>query len=231
MAGAGSTITPKRLMHNIRERLGIRYHITSVRRIMHRMGLTTKTVRRVHVNRAGTGKIREWQRDIKRRILRLERDEFTVVVFDETLFTNDPKRGAKYWSPEEEPVVTAYNGRHEKVVAYGAIATDGRQFFRTYDKFYKDTVLEYLKEMYWHWKDGSDHGQSLAEQVRNSHGVLGRQQGYGGGMASHRDAGGQRNRGVLAPGKARHAGVRVLRHRGADAPRDVRILQDGAPRA
>lgn len=104
------------------------------------------------------------------------KDEFTLVVFDEATFPNDPKRGGtKYWSPGGEPIVTTYNGRHEKVAACGAIATGGTQFSRTYEKSGKDPVLECPKELYWHWKGGSDYGQRLAAQARNSHGVPRRQ--------------------------------------------------------
>ncbi len=37
-------------------------------------------------------------------------------------------------------------------MAYGSIATDGRQFFRTYDRFDKETVLQYIKELARHFK-------------------------------------------------------------------------------
>ena len=151
---AGSIITPKRLRGDIRKELGITYHITNVRKIMHALGLTAKTVKRVHVNRAEIEEIRRWQRNAKRRISRLERRGFAVVVFDEAIFIDDPESGAKYWSPEGEPVVTTYKGRHGKVMAYGSIGTDGRQFFRTYKKFDKETVLKYLKELERHFGNG-----------------------------------------------------------------------------
>ena len=44
-----------------------------------------------------------------------------------------------------------YNGRHSKVVVYGAMATDRRRFFRTYDRFDGDTFLAYLKELRRHF--------------------------------------------------------------------------------
>ena len=133
-------ITPKRLKSDIQTSLGIKYHITSVRRIMNRIGLSAKTVRRVHVNRASIEEIKRWQHNATRRISRLESKGFVTVVFDEAIFIDDPASGVKYWSPEGESIVTTYKGRHGRVVAYGAIATDGRQFFRTYKKFDKETL-------------------------------------------------------------------------------------------
>ena len=49
------------------------------------------------------------------------------------------------------PVITAYNGSHDKVVAYGALTTDGRQFVRTYEGFDKETLLKYLKTLVGHF--------------------------------------------------------------------------------
>ena len=37
------------------------------------------------------------------------------------------------------------------MVAYGALSTDGRRFFRTYDKFDKETALRYLRELTRHF--------------------------------------------------------------------------------
>ena len=44
-----------------------------------------------------------------------------------------------------------YTGSHKKVTVYGAIAKDGRQFFRTYDRFDAPTFIEYLKAMQRHF--------------------------------------------------------------------------------
>ena len=73
------------------------------------------------------------------------------MVFDKAIFIDDPASGVKYWSPEGRPIVTTYRGRHGRVVAYGSIGTDGRQFFWTYEKFDKETVLLYLKELAGHF--------------------------------------------------------------------------------
>ena len=56
----------------------------------------------------------------------------------------------KYWSPRGVPVITAYNGSHDKIVTYGALTTDGRQFVRTYEGFDKETFLKYLKALVGH---------------------------------------------------------------------------------
>ena len=40
-----------------------------------------------------------------------------------------------------------YTGSHQKIVVYGAIAKDGRQFFRTHEWFDAPTFIRYLKEM------------------------------------------------------------------------------------
>ncbi len=57
---------------------------------------------------------------------------FTTAVVDESIFVNGPGSGVKYWSLRGAPVITAYNGSHDRIVAYGALTTDGGQFVRTY---------------------------------------------------------------------------------------------------
>ena len=42
-------------------------------------------------------------------------------------------------------------GSHRKITVYGSLARDGRQFFRTYDRFNASTFLLYLKEMQKHF--------------------------------------------------------------------------------
>lgn len=71
LSDACGIITPMQLREDVRKKYGVKYHITSARRIMHRLGMSAKTVRRVHVRRAGVGEIRKWQRNAKRRISRL----------------------------------------------------------------------------------------------------------------------------------------------------------------
>lgn len=151
LARTDSITTPKKLRREIHETLGVKYHITNVRKIMHKLGLSGKTAQRVHMRRPEMEEIRKWQRNATRRISRLESKGFATVVFDEAIFIDDPSPGVKYWSPRGLPIVTAYKGRHGRSVAYGALATDGRQFIRVYKKFNKETVLQYFKELVRHF--------------------------------------------------------------------------------
>ena len=54
-------------------------------------------------------------------------------------------------SPPGKPVGVPYTGSHEKITAYGSIAKDGRQFFRTYERFDADTFVRYLKGLRRHF--------------------------------------------------------------------------------
>ena len=70
---------------------------------------------------------------------------------DEAFFIHDVISGRKYWSPRGERIVVPYTGSHSKIVVYGAIARDGRQFFRTHKQFDAPTFVGYLKEMQRHF--------------------------------------------------------------------------------
>ena len=53
------------------------------------------------------------------------------------------------FSLKSYPSITQQNfGSHDTVTAYGSLAADGRQFFRTYDRFNATTFVEYLKSMH-----------------------------------------------------------------------------------
>ncbi len=148
----GGITTPGNLQNDIRERFKVRYHITNVRKIMHRRDMSAKRSQRIHVSRADPDEIRRWQQDTKEQISRLEQAGFVTAVLDEAIFVHDTKNGAKYWSRRGvAPVVTAYKGGHGRIVAYGAITTDNRQFVRTYKKFDKEAFLKYPKALIRHF--------------------------------------------------------------------------------
>lgn len=152
LARTNNITTPKQLRHDIHQRHGVKYHITNIRKIMASLGLSSKTIQRVHVKRADIEEIRKWQRNTTRRISRLEKQGFATVIFDEAIFVDDPESGVKYWSPVGTPLITTYKGRHGRSVAYGSLSTDGRQFIRTCDRFDKYTTLKYLKELVRHFE-------------------------------------------------------------------------------
>ena len=70
---------------------------------------------------------------------------------DEAFFVHDTVSGRKYWSPKGRRISVPYTGSHRKVTIYGSLALDGRQFFRTYDRFNAVTFVAYLKELQRHF--------------------------------------------------------------------------------
>ena len=141
--------TPRELQKIIREDAGTKLYITNVRKAMRRHGLTSKVPQKVHINKAGKEAVRGWQYRFDKRVSRLEGDGFTMV--DEAFFIHDVISGRKYWSPRGERIVVPYTGSHNRIVVYGAIARDGRQFFRTHKQFDAPTFVGYLKEMQRHF--------------------------------------------------------------------------------
>ncbi len=144
-------ITPKKLRSDIHEKTGMWYYIVSVRREMNKRNMSPKTPELVHRNKADAYTVRRWQYSAKRQISRLKKEGFVTVIQDESIFVNDPVVGRKYWSAVGVPIRVPYKGSHRRTVAYGAIATDGRRFFRTYDKFDGPTFLKYLKKLHRHF--------------------------------------------------------------------------------
>ena len=143
--------TPRELQKIIREDTGTKLYITNVRKAMRRHGLTPKVPQKVYINRANKRAVQNWQYRFGRLVSRLEGDGFTIVDEDGAFFVHDTISGRKYWSPRGERIVMPYAGSHQKIVAYGAIAKDGRQFFRTHERFDASTFIRYLKEMQRHF--------------------------------------------------------------------------------
>ena len=143
--------TPKELRELVRAETGVRLHITSIRRIMRGYGLTPKVPQKVHINRANRKAVRNWQYRFEKRISCLEEEGFTIVDEDEAFFVHDVASGRKHWSPRGERIILPYTGSHQRIVVYGAIAKDGRQFFRTRERFDAPTFAAYLREMQRHF--------------------------------------------------------------------------------
>ena len=51
---------------------------------------------------------------------------------DEAFFMHYVITGRKYWALRDRRISASYIGSRRRIMAYGAIAKDGRQFFRTH---------------------------------------------------------------------------------------------------
>ena len=132
---ADCRITPVGMQQYIRAQTGTSLHITYVRKIMRLYNLTPKVAQKIHINRADRKAVWNWRYYLKRRISCLEKDGFAVIMQDEAFFVHDTMSGRKYWSPKGRRINVPYTGSHKKVTIYGSLALDGRQFFRTYERF------------------------------------------------------------------------------------------------
>ena len=140
--------TPAALYQQIFQKTKVKLHLTYVRELMRKYGLSSKRTTSIHINAASKEFVKTWQRNLKRRISRLEMQGFTLVVEDESFFIRDRTEGCRYWTPVGTPVLVPYVGSHDTVTVYGSLVADGRQFFRTYDRFNATTFVEYLKSMH-----------------------------------------------------------------------------------
>ena len=142
-----NAVTPKELRREIYDVTGTKYDIGTIRRRLHSLDMSAKTLQVVHARKPNIWKIRSWQRRTKETVSRLRRQGYTIAVQDESIFMFDPRRQKKYWSPVGAPVITEYSGSHRKTIVYGALTADGRRFFRTYGEFKAETFLSYLKDL------------------------------------------------------------------------------------
>ena len=104
-----SRITPVMLQQVMHEKAGRKLHITYVRKIMRRHGLSPKASQKIHIRRANGKTVKNWQHDIKKWISRMENEGFVVggrgvVMEDEAFFVHDAATGRKCWPPVASPV-------------------------------------------------------------------------------------------------------------------------------
>ena len=140
--------TPAILYQQIFQKTKVKLHMTYVRELMRKYGLSSKRATLIHINAASKEFLERWQKNLNRRISCLEAQGFTFVVEDKSFFIRDRTEGCRYWTPVGTPVIVPYVGSHDTVTVYGSLAADGRQFFRTYDRFNAVTFVEYLKSLY-----------------------------------------------------------------------------------
>lgn len=125
---------------------GHNYHITYVRKLLHRYNLTPKSAQNIHVNHASISAVRSWQYRLKPRILRLEERGFAVMVEDEAHVIHDTRVGRKFWTEKGKRYTVPYTGSHKKITVFGSMTVDRRRLFRSYDKLDAKTFITYLKE-------------------------------------------------------------------------------------
>ena len=146
-----SGCTQVRLQERIHAETGTKLRIIYVRKILRWRGLSPKRPQRIHINRADKRSVQSWQYRLKRIIPHLEKARFMIATQGESFFLHDMMTGRKYWSPKGQRISASYTGSHKKITMYGALARDGKQLFRAYERFNAPTFVAYLKEMQRHF--------------------------------------------------------------------------------
>ena len=142
MAAACRTkTTPEQVRQKIRERAGVEFHITCVRKLMVWHGLSGRRATRVHVRHADAGTVNSWRHRLKKRIPRLKKARHAVVVEDEAFLVRDGPSGRKYWSPKGVPIKIPYTGSRRRPAVPGAVTDGGRQLFRTTTRGFNNRTL------------------------------------------------------------------------------------------
>ncbi len=140
--------TPAQVRQKIREKAGVEFHITYVRKLMVRHGLSGKRAARVHVNHADAGTANSWRHRLKKRIPRLKKAGYTLAVEDEAFFVQDSSSGRKYWSRKGVPVKIPYTGNRKRRTVLGAITDGGQQLFRTTTRgFNNGTFIPFVRAL------------------------------------------------------------------------------------
>jgi transposase len=140
--------SPKKIREIVRQKTNIKYHITHIRRILHKFEFRQKKAESKHEKQTSMQEIKIWQGDTIPTILRLDKQKCIIAACDEAAFFKDGgKNDYKLWVHKSRTFVKPYAGKKEKIHVFGLITTDGRQLFSSYDVFNADTFIKFLKDV------------------------------------------------------------------------------------
>ena len=142
---ADKATTPVRVRDELYNRTRIKFSLGHVRRLMRKHGVSSKSPTLFHVNRKERRLVKRWQRHVEKKISRLKRRGYTVVVQDEAFFVWDPAKGRKLWTWTDRRIFLPYTGSHRRIAVFGALAEDGAQLFRSYDGANSDTFVDFAR--------------------------------------------------------------------------------------
>ena len=142
---------PRKLRNWIRWRLGARYSLCSVRRILRFLRFSSKRSATMYASAADADSVRQWQAGATSTISGAKRRGFTIVVQDGSIFLRTGTNGRKLWSRVGDPVTVSRHGRRDKAIVYGTLAEDGTRLVRQYGRFDGSTFVRYLKEARRKW--------------------------------------------------------------------------------
>ena len=170
-------LNPKKLQRKLRDSHRIKYSLCQLRKILKDYEFSAKHATQTYAHASSKSTCTRWTNNTMDLISRLKRRGFRVVIQDESIFVYDSKNGRKYWSEKGERILVKSTGGHKRRVAYGALADDGLQLFRMYEKFDAITFVEYLEEMRLKWgkvlaitDNAKQHSASVVQEYLSKHG-------------------------------------------------------------
>ena len=164
---------PAELRQKICQETGTLHHVTYVRKLMYRAGLSVKTATKMHTGHARDGTVNSWRHRTRVRIARLKKAGFVIATADEAFFIHNNSAGHKYWSPIGTPVKVPHAGERRRLTVFGAVTDDERQFFRTTTRgFNNGTFIPYVRALLRRFKKvalildrASTHRSKLARKI------------------------------------------------------------------
>ena len=140
--------TRKRVRQAIREKYGIRLSVTSVGRLMARLGLSPqKPVRKAYEQNPSL--VKKWLKKEFPKIKELAKKEGAMIYFgDESGLRTDYHSGTT-WSPKGETPVVKKTGKRFRLNMISAISSKGQMKFMTVSgKIKGEVFIEFLKRLF-----------------------------------------------------------------------------------
>ena len=138
-------VTSDEMWEIIEEKTGIKYHMSYIRKLMRRFGMSAKKATFFHINRSSPDEIRAWQKSADSMIRYHKNRGHALLTEDESHHPYDVKPWQKNWGKIGRKSYIVYPANQKRISMHGILSDDGRQLFRRYNESTADIFIKFLK--------------------------------------------------------------------------------------
>lgn len=140
-------LTTASLQEELHREGGVRLHESYIRKLLHKMGFTSKLPDTVHARAASDEECDLWYGKTMRKIAHYRRRGFAIGIEDEAIISMIAKGRRRMWGPRGEKLRLVTTGSRQKKVGYLMVFEDSKHIFRFKDKFDSDSFIEFASEV------------------------------------------------------------------------------------
>ena len=125
----------------------IRLSMRQTRRYSKKWGYSTKKTSPLHIKRTPIKSVKNWRRNMLKKIARYAYFGYTIVTQDESHF-KDAKLSVRYWAKVGLRILMPWSGGHHRFSMLCSMTSDGKTFFNHCSTVNTESFLEHIGIIY-----------------------------------------------------------------------------------